>query len=102
EEELAVHAVDEPLHRPRPLPQLVDGRLLDGDVVVDEVELRDAGLREEDLVRIREPHLAARDLDRRVVPLRHRGHLRHYARRSGPESSALIEPTNRNARAAAL
>ena len=86
EEELAVDAVDEALHRPGPLAQLVHRRLLDGDVVLGQVELGEPRLREEELVRVGQAHLVARDLDRRVVPLLcHRGHLRHNDRETGAD-----------------
>jgi hypothetical protein len=72
EEELAAGAVDEALHRPRPLPQLDNRRFFYCEVVLGDVELGVARLGEEHLVRVGEPDLAAGRLDRRVVALGHR------------------------------
>src|SRR5207253_2897140 len=62
EEERAAHAVDEPLHRARPLAQLVHRGLLGRAAVLDQAELRELRLRERDLVRDGPAHPAPREL----------------------------------------
>ena len=56
EERLAERAVGEALQHGRALEDAAQGALADGEVVVDEVELGLAAGREEDLVRIGDPH----------------------------------------------
>src|SRR5207244_4000315 len=69
EEEVAAGSVDEALQGGGPLAQVDQRRVRGLEVVVGEVELRVARLREEDLVRVRQPHLVPGRLDRRVPPL---------------------------------
>ena len=64
--------VDEALHHGRPPAQVDQRRLGDRQVVLDDVELRPAGLGEVDLARVGEPHLATVDLEHRVLALGHR------------------------------
>ena len=71
-----VGAVDEALHRRRALAQVQAGGVGDREVVLGEVALGVAGLREEDLARAREPHLAPGRLDRDRF-LGHRRDLRN-------------------------
>ncbi len=67
EEELAARPVDESLQRRRPLAQVHQGRVGGLDVVVGEVELGVARFGEEDLVRVRQPHLVPGCLDGGVL-----------------------------------
>src|SRR5215213_1211486 len=53
-EELALHAVRIALHRQRPPFEVRQQRRRDARVVVDDLALREAGLRIEDLVQVRE------------------------------------------------
>src|SRR5581483_7347813 len=59
---LALGAVRMPLQLCRPLVQRTDDPVADGDVVLDEVELRLAARAEEDLLRVRHAHGALADL----------------------------------------
>ena len=51
--------------------QFTVGRLGDCEVVLDDIELRPPGLGEVGLARVRQPHLAAVDLEHRVIGLGH-------------------------------
>ena len=73
EERLAGGAVDEALQRHRPAADPAQRPVGDREVVLDEVELRVAGLREVDLGRVRDRDLAAADLE----DLLRRRHGRH-------------------------
>ena len=73
EERLASDAVHPPLQDGGALAQATHDRLLALDVVVGEVELRQPRLREEDLPRVAEPHLASAGLQLDALTLL-RGH----------------------------
>ena len=60
---LTLGAVDEALERHRPAARPAQGAVGDREVVRDEVELRVAGFREVDLVRVGDRDLAAADLE---------------------------------------
>ena len=62
EERLLRDALHEPLEHHRPAADAAQRAVGDGEVVVHEVELGDAGLGEHDLVGVRDAHLAAVDL----------------------------------------
>ena len=64
-------AVHEALQHRRALAHVHQRRVGDVDVVARQVQLRPARLGEVDLPRVREAHVAARDLERRVVGLGH-------------------------------
>ena len=72
EERLLGDPVHEPLERHRPAANAGQRAFGDGKVVVDDVELRVAGVREVDLLRVRDRDLVAADLD----DLLGRGHVR--------------------------
>ena len=63
EERLAGGAVDEPLQGHRPAAGAAQRALGDREVIRDQVHLREAGLGEIDLVRVRDRDLAAADLE---------------------------------------
>ena len=93
EERLPGGAVDEPLERHRPAAGAAQRAVGDGQVVVDEVELRVAGLREVDLPRVRDRDLAPVDpedlLFRRHADTIHRRRRGQgcRVRRTGSESA---------------
>src|SRR5207247_382948 len=60
---LAADAVGVALERERPVAQVRDNRVADLGVVLGKVALRHAVAREENAVRVREPHAAPADLD---------------------------------------
>jgi hypothetical protein len=60
-EEEAVDAVGVPLHLHRPVAHVVEQAVGHVDVVLNEIALRQPELREEDLVRVRDPDVAAGD-----------------------------------------
>src|SRR5262245_18317610 len=62
-ERLLLDAVGKALEQHRTTVDAADRAFRDGDVVANEVELRDAQLREEDLRRIRDRHLATGELE---------------------------------------
>jgi hypothetical protein len=80
EERLLVDALDEPLEHHRPAGHAAQGALRDGQVVPDEVGLGEAQLGEEELVRVRDGHLGAVDVQDQgtslVIRTRHDGHHR--------------------------
>ena len=85
EERLARHPVDPALHHRRALAQAAEDRRGALDVVVDEIELREAALGEERLGGAADAQLAAAEDDRRVLlllglrgPCPLRGLLRRY------------------------
>ena len=79
EERLALGPVHEPLERHRAPMDTADRAVRDREVVADEVDLRVASTREEDLVRVADRHFPSRCLYHRLSP-------RHVAtlRESGP------------------
>ena len=84
EEERLLDAVRIALEHARAVAQVHDRRPGDGEVVLDDVALAPARLREEHLVGAREPHLAPRCLDRdRVV-----GHVHPHSPVPGQTLSA--------------
>ena len=63
EERLLRDALHEPLQHHRPAVDAAQGAVGDGEVVVHDVELGEAGLGEHDLVGVRDANLAAADLE---------------------------------------
>ena len=99
EEEVAGGAIDEALERHRPAAYAAQRAVGDRQVVADEVELRVAGLREVDLVRVRDGHVAIADPDDllagrhpRTIPRRGAAALDADRRRLGP--ARVAEPAN--------
>jgi hypothetical protein len=79
-EEFALGAVDVALQRHRTASDPTDRAIGDRQVVVNEVELRMAGVREEDLPRVRDRDLTPCDLDD-LLGFRHGPHDRTRTRR---------------------
>src|SRR5262249_35081739 len=71
EERLALGAVDVALEHDRPPRDTAQRALGDRDVIPGQVELRVAGLRKEDLVRVGDRHLAPGDFQEGLRRLRH-------------------------------
>ena len=85
--------VDEALHHRRALAQVHERRVRDRHVELGEVQLRPAGPREVDLRRVGEPDLMARQLERRVLALGHRGGAYRYARLRPPDERSAACPS---------
>ncbi len=100
EEELAPRAVDVALQRHGPIAHPAQRAVGHREVVPDELELRDAGLREVRLVRVRHRHLAAVDHQGLFLPGGHAGprHRRRWAARA--IASEVPPPERRGPRAA--
>jgi hypothetical protein len=88
---LAGDALGEPMHHAWPLPQCAHDPVPDGQVVVDQIELRLSPRREVDPIRIRDPHGALADLQlhRRSLRLPRLG-LCHAAQPNRPNGHPAL------------
>src|SRR2546430_383707 len=89
EEEVAFDAVDVPLHRHRPAGHTAHRPVTDGDVVVDEIELRVPRARKEDLVWIRDRDLVSCEFENHFL----RCHLFTICIKSGMDGCGGGETT---------